>query len=214
MSIGLIGRKIGMTQIFDQDGNVIPVTVIEAGPCYILEQKTKEKHGYTAVLLGFIDQMKKKRMNKPQIGFFDKINVFPKKVLKEFRTNGETQDYQIGDQVKVDIFQQGDYIDVTGTTKGRGFQGTVKRHNTTRGPMAHGSRYHRRPGSMGACADPSRVFKGKRLPGRMGGTNCKMQNLKIIDIKHDDNILLVKGAIPGANDNIVLINKAKKKSGK
>lgn len=211
MSAGLIGRKLGMTQVFDETGNVVCVTVVEAGPCYVLEQKTNEKNGYNAVLFGFMDRFK--GINKPDKGFFDKIKVFPKKVLKEFRID-ENENYKIGDLVKVDIFNIGDYIDVSGATKGRGFQGGIKRHKFSRGPMTHGSRYHRASGSMGACADPSRVFKGKKLPGRMGGEKRVIQSLKIVDIKAEENIMLIKGAIPGPNDNIVIIKKSLKKMSK
>jgi large subunit ribosomal protein L3 len=208
MSIGLIGRKIGMSQIFDEDGNVIPITVIEAGPCYVLDERSVEKHGYSSIQLGFMDAFKK--VNKPQKGYFDKIKVFPKKIIKEFQLD-KGEEYQIGDQVKVDIFKQGDYVDVVGTTKGRGFQGSIKRHNMHRGPMSHGSHYHRSSGAMGGCADPAKVFKGKKLPGRMGGVRRTLQNLKIVDVNVDDNIILVKGSIPGANNNIIYINKAVKK---
>ncbi len=210
MSVGLIARKIGMTQVFDETGNVIPVTVVEAGPCYVLEEKTVEKHGYEAVLLGFMDKFK--RVNRPAKGFYDKIKTFPKKVAEEFRLE-EASGYKVGEQIKVDIFAKGDLVDVSGKTKGRGFQGAIKRHGFHKGPMSHGSRYHRRPGSMGQCADPSKVFKGKKLPGQMGMENRTIQNLKVIDVRIEDNIILIQGAIPGPNDNIIQINKAIKKKG-
>lgn len=208
MSVGLIGRKIGMTQIFDEDGSVIPVTVVEAGPCYITSLKTDERDGYQAVQLGFMDKFK--RVNKPAKGFYDKIEVFPKKVLKEFRVDN-TGEFQVGEQVKVDIFESGDFIDISGKTKGRGFQGSIKRHNMHRGPMSHGSHYHRKSGAMGQCADPAKVFKGKKLPGHMGSVKVTTQNLKVVDVNLEDNIILVKGAIPGPNNNIVTIKKAVKK---
>ncbi len=208
MSIGLIGRKIGMTQVFDENGSVIPVTLIEAGPCYVLENKTVEKNGYQSVLIGFQDRFKNVR--KPQKGFYDKIKVFPKKHLKEFRLN-DNSNYNIGDQIRADIFSAGEFIDVTALTKGRGFQGVIKRHNQSRGPMTHGSRYHRRPGSMGACADPSRVFKGKNLPGHMGMEQRTMQRIKVVDVRLDDNLILIKGSIPGFNNGIVYIRKTIKK---
>ncbi|GMT50000.1 MAG: 50S ribosomal protein L3 [bacterium] len=210
MGVGLIARKIGMTQVFDEIGNVIPVTVVEAGPCYVLEEKTVEKNGYEAVLLGFMDKFK--RVNRPRKGFYDKIKTFPKKVTEEFRLE-EASGYKVGEQIKVDIFAKGDLVDVRGRTKGRGFQGAIKRHGFHKGPMSHGSRYHRRPGSMGQCADPSKVFKGKKLPGQMGMENRTIQNLKVIDVRIEDNIILIQGAIPGPNDNIIQINKAIKKKG-
>ncbi len=210
MSVGLIARKIGMTQVFDEIGNVIPVTVVEAGPCYVLAEKTIEKDGYESVLLGFMDKFK--RVRRSEKGFYDKIKTFPKKVTEEFRIEGESG-YKVGEQVKVDIFAKGDLVDVRGKTKGRGFQGAIKRHGFHKGPMSHGSRYHRRPGSMGACADPSKVFKGKKLPGQMGMANRTIQNLKVIDVRAEDNLILIQGAIPGPNDNIIQISKAIKKKG-
>ncbi len=210
MSIGLIGRKLGMTQIFNEDGIVIPVTAVELGPCYVLDRKTQDKHGYNSLQLGFIDAFK--NVNSPMKGYFDKVKVFPKKVLREFTLDDkEDNNYKVGDQIKADLFDTGDFVDVIGKTKGRGFQGVIKRHNFHRGPMSHGSRFHRRPGAMGGCADPARVFKGKKLPGRMGGANRTIQNLKIVDIILEDNIVLIKGAIPGPNNHIVLVSKAVKK---
>ncbi|MDH5680584.1 MAG: 50S ribosomal protein L3 [Spirochaetota bacterium] len=208
MSLGLLARKLGMTQVFDENGNLIPVTVLEAGPCYVLEEKSKDKHGYSAFLLGFSDKFK--NVNKPQKGFYDKIDVFPKKVLKEFRVDS-TEAYKVGDQVKADIFAKGDFVDIQGTTIGRGFQGAIKRHGFHRGPMSHGSRYHRRPGSMGQCADPSRVFKGKKLPGQMGSVNRTIQSLKVVDVNVEENLILVKGSMPGSSNSIIKISKAIKK---
>lgn len=218
MSVGIIGRKIGMTQIFNEDGVVIPVTVVEAGPCYILEQKNQDKHGYDSVLLGYQDK-KYKHVNKPEKGFYDKLNaevketVLPKKVLKEFRLETK-EEFNIGDQVKVDIFAEGDFIDVQAKSKGRGFAGAIKRHNFHRGPMGHGSRYHRRPGSMGGCADPGKVFKGKKLPGQYGSKPITIQNLKVVKVDMEENLLLVKGAIPGPTNGVVYINRAVKKKNK
>ena len=208
MSLGLLGRKLGMTQVFDENGNLIPVTVLEAGPCYVLEEKNKDKHGYSALLLGFSDRFK--NVNKPQKGFYDKIDVFPKKILKEFRMDS-TEGYNVGDQVKADIFAKGDFVDIQGTTIGRGFQGAIKRHGFHRGPMSHGSRYHRRPGSMGQCADPSRVFKGKKLPGQMGSVKRTIQSLKVVDVNVEENLILVKGSMPGSSNSVVRICKAIKK---
>ena len=204
--MGIIGRKLGMTRIFDEDGKVFPVTVLEAGPCFVLDKKTVEKNGYEGVLLGYMDR--KKGINKPMAGFYSKIGMVPKRYLKEFRGDWG---YDIGDEVRVDLFQKGDFVDVRGLSKGRGFQGSIKRHGFHRGPMSHGSHYHRLSGSMGGCADPSRVFKGKKLPGRMGGVGCVVQNLKVIDIQLDSNLILLLGSIPGANGGVVNIMRSIKK---
>ncbi|WEG12673.1 50S ribosomal protein L3 [Pullulanibacillus sp. KACC 23026] len=207
MSKGILGRKLGMTQIFTEAGEVVPVTVVEATPNVILQLRTVENDGYEAVQLGF-DDKKGVRSNKPEKGHAEKANTTPKRFVKEFR-NVNLGDYQVGQEVKVDIFNAGDVVDVTGTSKGKGFQGSIKRHNQSRGPMAHGSRYHRRPGSMGAI-DAMRVFKGKALPGRMGGERITVQNLEIVKVDTERNLLLIKGNVPGAKKSYIEIKTAVK----
>ncbi|MFA9556479.1 50S ribosomal protein L3 [Evansella sp. AB-rgal1] len=207
MAKGILGRKIGMTQIFAENGEVIPVTVIEATPNVVLQKKTVEGEGYEAIQLGFADK-KESLINKPAKGHAEKAKTTPKRFVKEFRElNGA--EYEIGQEVKVDTFAEGDIVDVTGTSKGKGFAGSIKRHNQSRGPMSHGSRYHRRPGSMGPV-DPNRVMKGKALPGRMGGEQVTMQNLEIVRVDTERNILLVKGNVPGARKSYVTIKTAVK----
>ena len=190
MKKGLIGKKVGMTQIFDESGKVIPVTVIEAGPCVVAQVKTEETDGYTAIQLGFGD-VKESKVNKPEKGHFSKVNVTPKKHLREFRV--DSVEVKVGDELKADVFAAGDKIDIQGTSKGKGFQGVIKRHGQHRGPMGHGSMYHRRPGSMGATSTPGRVFKGKKLPGHMGVQTVTIQNLEVVRVDLDKNVLLVKG---------------------
>ena len=202
MQKAIIGKKIGMTQIFDAEGKVIPVTVIEAGPCNVVQRKTAETDGYEAVQLGF-GEVKEKHVNKALKGHFAKSGVSVKKVLKEFRLDEIT--LNVGDEVKADIFAEGECVDVTGISKGKGFAGTVKRWGTHRGPMTHGSGYHRGPGSMGACSSPSRVFKGKRLAGHLGCEKVTVQNLDVVKVDMDRNLILVKGAIPGPKGGIVTI---------
>lgn len=202
MKKGLMGKKLGMTQIFDEDGTVIPVTVIKAGPCSVVQKKTEEQDGYKAVQLGF-EEEKKNKVNKPLKGHFDKSNVEYKRYLAEFKMESH-DDLNIGDDLTVEQFEKGDLIDVTGTTKGKGFAGSIKRHNQATGPMTHGSRYHRGPGSLGAIA-PARVFKGQTLPGRMGGTQVTVQKLEIVKVDPDKNLLLVKGAVPGPKNGLVKI---------
>ena len=203
MQKAILGKKIGMTQIFTEDGLVIPVTVIEAGPVSVVQKKTVENDGYNAIQVGFVDA-KDKALNKPQKGHLAKANVSGKRVLKEFRLSDDSA-YNVGDEIKVDIFQEGDKIDVTGISKGHGFAGTVKRWGTHRGPMTHGSGYHRGVGSMGACSTPSRVMKNKRLPGHMGVQQVTVQNLDVVKVDAEKNIILVKGAIPGPKGGIVTI---------
>ena len=198
----IIGKKIGMTQIFDETGKVIPVTVIEAGPCVVAQVKTVETDGYNAVQLGF-GEIKDKHINKPEKGHFAKSKLSAKKHLREFRV--EEADVKVGDEVKADVFTAGDKIDVQGTTKGKGFQGVIKRHGQSRGPMGHGSMYHRRPGSMGSTSTPGRVFKGKKLPGHMGVQTVTIQNLDVIRVDMDKNVLLVKGSVPGPKGAILKI---------
>ena len=207
MKKGIIGRKVGMTQIFDEKGNVIPVTVIEAGPCVVAQVKTVEKEGYNALQLGF-GEVKTKHMNKPEMGHFAKSKIDNKKHLREFRL--EEISYNVGDEIKADIFAAGDAVDITGTSKGKGFQGVIKRHGQHRGPMGHGSMYHRRPGSMGATSTPGRVFKGKKLPGHMGMETVTIQNLEVVRVDLDKNVILVKGSVPGAKGAILKIKSAVK----
>ena len=202
MQKAIIGKKIGMTQIFDAEGKVVPVTVIEAGPCNVIQRKTTETDGYEAVQLGF-GEVKEKHVNKALKGHFAKSGVAVKKVLKEFRLDEIT--LNVGDEVKADVFAAGECVDVTGISKGKGYAGTVKRWGTHRGPMTHGSGYHRGPGSMGACSSPSRVFKGKRLAGHLGCEKVTVQNLDVVRVDMDRNLILVKGAIPGPKGGIVTI---------
>lgn len=208
MKKAIIGKKVGMTQVFDENGTVIPVTVIEAGPCVVAQVKTSEKDGYEAVQLGFGD-VKENKLNKPEKGHFAKANVTAKKHLREFRLDS-IEGIKVGDEVKADIFTAGEKIDVQGTSKGKGFQGVIKRHGQSRGPMGHGSMYHRRPGSMGPTSTPGRVFKGKKLPGRMGNNTITIQNLEVVSVDLDKNVILVKGSVPGANGAILKIKSSVK----
>lgn len=197
----LIGKKVGMTQIFDESGKVIPVTVIEAGPCLIAQVKSVETDGYNAIQLGFGD-VKESKLNKPEKGHFAKAKLALKKHLREFRMDS-VDGVNVGDEIKVDTFTVGDKIDVQGTSKGKGFQGVIKRHGQSRGPMGHGSMYHRRPGSMGPTSTPGRVFKGKKLPGHMGRVTVTIQNLDVVKVDLDKNAILVKGSVPGAKGAIL-----------
>ena len=197
----IIGRKIGMTQIFDETGKVIPVTVIEAGPCVVAQVKSVETDGYNAIQLGFGD-VKESKLNRPEKGHFQKSNLSLKKHLREFRMDS-LEGINVGDEIKVDTFVAGDRIDVQGTSKGKGFQGVIKRHGQSRGPMGHGSMYHRRPGSMGPTSTPGRVFKGKKLPGHMGRVTVTIQNLDVVKVDLDKNAILVKGSVPGAKGAIL-----------
>ena len=208
MQKAILGKKIGMTQIFTEDGLVIPVTVIEAGPVSVVQKKTVENDGYNAIQVGYVDA-KDKAMNKPQKGHLAKAGVSGKRVLKEFRLEDDSA-YNVGDEIKVDIFQEGDKIDVTGISKGHGYAGTVKRWGTHRGPMTHGSGYHRGVGSMGACSTPSRVMKNKRLPGHMGVEQVTVQNLDVVKVDAEKNIILVKGAVPGPKGGVVTIKNSVK----
>ena len=203
MQKAILGKKIGMTQIFTEDGLVIPVTVIEAGPVAVVQKKTVENDGYNAIQVGYVDA-KDKVMNKPQKGHLAKAGVSNKRILKEFRLEDDSA-YNVGDEIKVDIFAEGDKIDVTGISKGHGYAGTVKRWGTHRGPMTHGSGYHRGVGSMGACSTPSRVMKNKRLPGHMGVEQVTVQNLDVVKVDAEKNIILVKGAVPGPKGGVVTI---------
>ncbi|MBS1324964.1 MULTISPECIES: 50S ribosomal protein L3 [Porcipelethomonas] len=204
MKKGIIGKKIGMTQIFDESGKVIPVTVIEAGPCVVVQKKTAENDGYEAVQLGYGD-VKVTRVNKPMKGHFDKADVACKKELKEFRLE-DCASVNVGDILKADTFAVGDMVDVSGTSKGKGFQGTIKRHNNSRLKETHGSGpVHRHAGSMGACSSPSRIFKGKGMPGQMGNEKVTVQNLEVVKIDAENNLIALKGAIPGPKGGIVSI---------
>lgn len=204
MQKGIIGKKIGMTQIFDEAGKVIPVTVVEAGPCVVVQKKTAENDGYEAVQLGFGD-IRAKRVNKPLQGHFKKADVAFKRTLKEFRLD-DISGLNVGDIVKADTFAEGDIVDVSGTSKGKGFAGTIKRHNNSRIKETHGSGpVHRHAGSMGACSSPSRIFKGKGMPGHMGAEKVTVQNLEIVKIDAENNLIAIKGAIPGPKNGTVTI---------
>lgn len=207
MTKGILGRKIGMTQVFAENGNLIPVTVVEVAPNVILQKKSVEGDGYTAVQLGFEDK-REKLSNKPEKGHVAKANTAPKRFIREFRGD-DLAAYEVGQEVKVDIFAAGDLVDVTGISKGKGFQGAIKRHGQSRGPMSHGSRYHRRVGSMGPVA-PNRVFKGKLLPGRMGGEQVTVQNLEIVKVDAERNLLLIKGNVPGPKKALLKVRSAVK----
>ena len=206
---GILGKKLGMTQIFTEEGIVVPVTVVEAGPNVVTQVKTVEKDGYNAIQVGFEDA-KEKSLNKPQKGHLAAANTL-KKHLKEFRVDS-VEGYTVGQEIKADLFAAGELIDVTGISKGKGFQGPIKRHGQSRGPESHGSRYHRRPGSMGACSYPGRVFKNKKLAGHMGSVKVTVQNLEVVRVDADKNFILVKGAIPGAKGSVVTIKEAVKAS--
>src|SRR6476660_3601989 len=207
MTKGILGRKIGMTQVFAENGNLIPVTVVEAADNVVLQKKSVESDGYEAIQVGF-DDKREKLANKPEKGHVAKANTNPKRFIREFR-GVDLTGYEVGQEVKVDIFAAGDIVDVTGLSKGKGFQGSIKLHGQSRGPMAHGSRYHRRPGSMGPVA-PNRVFKGKLLPGRMGGEQITVQNLQIVKVDVERNLLLIKGNVPGAKKALLKIKSAVK----
>ncbi len=208
MNKGLIGKKVGMTQIFDEQGKVIPVTVIEAGPCTVVQVKTAEKDGYQAIQLGYGD-VKEHKVIKPIRGHYTKVNLTPKKHLREFRVDS-IENINVGDELKVDTFSVGDKLDIQGTSKGKGFQGVIKRHGQSRGPMGHGSMYHRRPGSMGPTSTPGRVFKGKKLPGHMGRVTVTIQNLEVVKVDLDKNAILVKGSVPGAKGTILKLKSSVK----
>ncbi|CAH0131640.1 50S ribosomal protein L3 [Peribacillus frigoritolerans] len=207
MTKRILGRKIGMTQVFAENGELIPVTVIEAANNVVLQKKTVETDGYEAVQVGF-ENKREKLSNKPEKGHVEKANTTPKRFIREFRGTDLTE-YEIGQEVNVSIFAEGDLVDVSGISKGKGFQGSIKRHGQSRGPMSHGSRYHRRPGSMGPVA-PNRVFKGKLLPGRMGGDQITVQNLAIVKVDVERNLLLIKGNVPGARKALIKVKSAVK----
>lgn len=208
---GILGRKIGMTQVFDQDGKLTPVTVVEVTPNVVTQVKTKENDGYEAIQLGF-DTKREKLATKANAGITSKANTTPKRFFKEIR-GVNIDDYKLGDEVNADIFTVGEIVDVTGTTKGKGFQGSIKKYNQSRGPMGHGSKYHRGPGSLGTML-PKRVFKGRGLPSHMGVLTVTIQNLEIVSVDTENNVILVKGNIPGANKSLVIIRSAVKNGGK
>ena len=203
--MGLIGRKIGMTQLFDEKGDAVPVTVIEAGPCTVTEVRTSERDGYTALQLGF-GTNKESRFTKPVLGQFKKRNLPPSRHLREFRV-GDVSAYSVGQTLNAALFEKGEYVDVEGTTKGRGFAGVIKRHGFTAGTASHGPTMGREPGSIGSSAYPSRVIKGKRLPGRMGGKSLTTKNLLVAGVDAEQNVLLVRGAIPGPTNGLVFVLK-------
>ncbi len=203
MKKGIIAKKVGMTQVFGETGNLIPVTVLEAGPCVVTQKKTVENDGYAAVQVGFVDK-KAKLVNKPLAGHFAKAGVTTKRYLKELRLeNAET--FEVGAEIKADMFAAGDKVDVSGTSKGKGFQGSIKRHGQHRGPMAHGSKYHRAIGSMSSGTTPGRVKKGKRMPGHMGAVKVTIQNLEVVTVDAEKNLILVKGAVPGPKGAILVL---------
>lgn len=211
MKKGIIGKKIGMTQIFDESGKVIPVTVVEAGPCVVVQKKTVENDGYNAVQIGFSDK-KASRVNKPQQGHFAKAGVAAKRVLKELRLD-DIDSVNVGDLIKANIFADGEYVDVTGTSKGKGFQGTIKRWNGARLKETHGTGpVHRHAGSMGACSTPSRIFKGKKMPGHMGAETVTVQNLVVAKVDAENNLLAIKGAVPGPKGGTVVVFNSVKKA--
>ncbi len=208
MKKAIIAKKIGMTQIFAEDGSMVPVTVLEAGPCTVTQVKTVENDGYSAIQVGFMDK-KEKHTTQPEQGHFNKAGVAFKRFVKEFRLEN-AEEYAVGQEIAADIFAAGDTIDVSGTSKGKGYQGAIKRHNQSRGPMAHGSKYHRSAGSMGNASYPGRVFKGKKLAGHMGAEAVTIQNLEIVRVDAEKNLILVKGAVPGPKKSIVTLRDAVK----
>ncbi len=208
MKKAILATKVGMTQVFNSEGVLIPVTVLQAGPCVVTQVKTEENDGYKAVQVGFVDK-REKLVNKPLKGHFDKAGVSYKRFVREFRFDN-AEDYSVKDEIKVDVFAEGDKIDATAVSKGKGFQGAIKRHGQHRGPMAHGSKYHRHAGSNGACSDPSRVFKGKKMAGHMGHKQVTVQNLEVVRVDAENNLLLVKGAVPGPRKSLVTVKEAVK----
>ena len=207
MSVELLGRKLGMTRVFDSEGLSVPVTAVEAGPCWVIQRKTVENDGYCAVQLGFGE--KRKGVNKPEAGHFKKHGVEPARFVKEMRVEPDTE-MNAGDSLTVSLFKEGDKVDITGVSKGRGFQGVVKRYGFHGGRSSHGSMFHRAPGSIGASADPSRVLKRTRLPGRMGGQRVTRRNLLVVKVDSENNILLVKGDVPGARGGRLIVRKSGK----
>lgn len=203
MKKAIIGRKLGMTQVFSEEGLMIPVTVIEAGPCTVIQKKTEETDGYNALQVGFGD-IREKLVSKPLQGHFEKAGVDYKRILKEFRLE-DISEYEVGSEIKADIFEAGDKVDVSGHSKGKGFQGSIKRHGQSRGPMSHGSKYHRGVGGLAGSASPGKVRKGRPMPGHMGSENVTVQNLEIVRVLPEENVLLIKGAVPGIRGAFVYI---------
>ncbi|WP_297519795.1 50S ribosomal protein L3 [uncultured Clostridium sp.] len=208
MKKAIIGKKIGMTQIFDQNGKVVPVTVVEVGSNVVVQKKTTEVDGYQAIQVGF-GEVREKLLNKPKKGHLAKAGVSLRRTLKEFRID-DISTYNVGDAINADIFEAGEKVDVSGISKGKGFQGVIKRWNQATGPMTHGSKFHRAPGSMGAASDPSRTFKNKRMPGHMGAVNRTVLNLEVVRVMADKNVILIKGGIPGPNKSTVVIRNSVK----
>ena len=208
MKKAILATKVGMTQIFDENGVLIPVTVLQAGPCVVTQIKTEDNDGYCAVQVGFVDK-REKLVNKPQKGHYDKAGVSYKRYLKELKFENASE-YEVGQEIKADIFEAGDHIDATAISKGKGFQGAIKRHGQSRGPMTHGSKYHRHAGSNGAASDPSKVFKGKKMPGQMGNKRVTVQNLELVQVDAENNLLLIKGAVPGPKKSLVTIKETVK----
>ena len=208
MKKAILATKVGMTQIFNEDGQLIPVTVLQAGPCVVTQVKTEENDGYEAVQVGFGD-IRESLVNKPEKGHFDKAGVSGKRYVKEFRFEN-AEEYTLAQEIKADIFAAGDKVDATAISKGKGFQGAIKRHNQSRGPMTHGSKFHRHAGSNGAASDPSKVFKGKKMPGQMGGKKITVQNLEVVRVDAENNLLLVKGSVPGPKKSLITIKETVK----
>ena len=211
MKKAILATKIGMTQIFNDNGVLTPVTVLQAGPCYVTQVKTVDNDGYSAVQVGFVDK-REKLVNKPLKGHFDKAGVSYKRYVREFKLE-DAEGYAVAQEIKADVFTAGDKIDATAISKGKGFQGAIKRHGQSRGPMTHGSKFHRHAGSNGSASDPSKVFKGKKMPGQMGNKQVTIQNLEVVKVDAENNLLLVKGAVPGPKKSLVKI-KESVKSGK
>ena len=208
MKKAILATKVGMTQIFNEDGVLTPVTVLQAGPCVVTQVKTVANDGYSAVQVGFVDK-REKLVNKPMKGMFDKAGVSYKRFVREFKLEN-AEEYSVKDEIKADVFAAGDKIDASAIAKGKGFQGAIKRHGQSRGPMAHGSKYHRHAGSNGACSDPSKVFKGKKMPGHMGAKKITVQNLEVVKVDAENNLILVKGAVPGPKKALVTIKESVK----
>ena len=211
MKKAILATKVGMTQIFNEDGVLTPVTVLQAGPCVVTQVKTVENDGYDAVQVGYAD-IREKLLNKPEKGQFDKAEVPYKRYLQEFKFENASE-YEVKQEIKADIFAAGDRIDATAISKGKGFQGAIKRHGQSRGPMAHGSKYHRHAGSNGAASDPSKVFKGKKMPGHMGHVQVTVQNLEVVRVDAENNLLLVKGSVPGPKKSLITIRESVKSIG-
>ncbi len=220
MKKAILATKLGMTQVFDSEGVLIPVTVLQAGPCVVTQVKTLENDGYEAVQVGFVDKKEKNvssdnkvwhrhGVNKPEMGHFNKAGVSAKRYVREFKFENSAE-YNLADEIKADIFEEGDKIDATAISKGKGFQGAIKRLGQHRGPMAHGSKFHRHQGSNGACSSPSKVFKGKGMPGHMGSVKVTIQNLEVVRVDAENNLLLVKGAVPGPKKSLVTIKESVK----